>query len=455
MAHAKRGLTALVTTALLGLGLAGPTMAASSGNIDTNAHGSLTIHQFEGAQGAASTGPALGDTTALGTPLAGITFTVEKVLTVNGTGVDLTTDTGWTAAQDATASDITANPSKYTLDTGATATTDETGTASLTDLALGLYYVTETGHGTNPVVSDVAPFLVTLPLPQTGGVWLYDVHVYPKNQLATAPELTVGNPSLLTLTGATPTVALSAAFAVPHLNAGDTYRSVTLATTLPAGLSYQGATIDGLDTADYAAASSGRDVTITFTPAGLGKLTAGQHINAVLTATVDGNALGKLADTATITVNGAALTSNSVSTNWAKLNMTAHPAGTTEVGIAGALFDIYADAALTQKIATVTTDSNGDATSTLFVGNTANLTRTYYVQQTKAPAGYALDPQAHEVTLTADGETSATSLSVANAQSPAVALPLTGSTGYIALGVLLAGLAVGVAIVTVRARKKA
>jgi len=346
-------------------------------------------------------------------------------------------------------------PSDYTLDTARTLTTDGTGTASLTDLTLGLYYVTETGHGANPVVSDVAPFLLTLPLPQAGGAWLYDVHVYPKNQLATAPDLTISDPSLFSPTDGTPTVTLSASLTVPDLNAGGTYSSVTLANTLPAGLTYASATIDGLDAGDYTATSTGRDVSITFTPGGLSKLEAGQRLSAVLTATVDATALGKLPDTATVTVNGASLTSNTVSTNWAKLNLSTHPADSTALGIAGATFDIYADSARTQKAATVTTDGNGDATSTLFVGNTATLTRTYYVPQTNTPAGYALDPQVHEVTLTADGETSTTALSVANAQSPALTLPMTGSTGYIALGALLAGLAGGVVIVTVRARKKA
>lgn len=63
-----------------------------------------------------------------------------------------------------------------------TKTTDNNGTASFTDLPLGIYFVQETSSPSH-VVGAVKDFVVTLPITNTeGNGWKYDVDVYPKNE---------------------------------------------------------------------------------------------------------------------------------------------------------------------------------------------------------------------------------------------------------------------------------
>ena len=71
------------------------------------------------------------------TPMAGVTFTVQKV-----NNIDLTTNAGWAAAAALTPAQAAAQAATP----GSTATTDASGTASLGNLPLGLYLVTETGY---------------------------------------------------------------------------------------------------------------------------------------------------------------------------------------------------------------------------------------------------------------------------------------------------------------------
>ena len=65
--------------------------------------------------------------------------------------------------------------------------------------------------------------------------------------------------------------------------------------------------------------------------------------------------------------------------------------------LAGAEYTVYEtnnDGKLSSPVGTLTTDENGD-TYTLKL-----LQKTYYVQETKAPKGYALDDTIHTVTIT-------------------------------------------------------
>lgn len=70
----------------------------------------------------------------------------------------------------------------------------------------------------------------------------------------------------------------------------------------------------------------------------------------------------------------------------------------------GAVYGVYSDSSCTNKVATLTTDENGNA-NTIEVDS-----GTYYVKETSAPKGYALDTQTHTVTVKAD-KTSTLSLS--------------------------------------------
>lgn len=60
--------------------------------------------------------------------------------------------------------------------------------------------------------------------------------------------------------------------------------------------------------------------------------------------------------------------------------------------LAGAVYGVYSDAACTAQVTTVTLDANGKASTSSKAGS-------YYVKETKAPAGYALDTAVHEAAV--------------------------------------------------------
>ncbi|WRS30316.1 SpaH/EbpB family LPXTG-anchored major pilin [Actinomycetaceae bacterium MB13-C1-2] len=109
-----------------------------------------------------------------GTPIAGVTFTATLV-----PGIDLTDPSGWQELNSITVSDAVASTNSLTP--ADTATTNSRGVAQLGPLDTGLYLVQETSVPKGVLPSD--PFLVTAPLP-TAGTWLTDIHVYPKNAVA-------------------------------------------------------------------------------------------------------------------------------------------------------------------------------------------------------------------------------------------------------------------------------
>ena len=67
--------------------------------------------------------------------------------------------------------------------------------------------------------------------------------------------------------------------------------------------------------------------------------------------------------------------------------------GNESYSLAGAIYSVYADAALTQRVAALTTDAGGTAISgELNAG-------TYYVKETQSAPGYALDPSTYQVAV--------------------------------------------------------
>lgn len=186
----------------------------------------LTIHKFYGAAG---TEPNNGTIQTINKPpLEGVPFDIYKV-----EGVDLTTNDGWKTAAELYKTNITVNNNVPTI-TGKTLTKVKTvtsgadGTATFTQAnGVGVYVVVENLSGVTTVkkhensatedidvakVTPAKPFLVTLPMtePVNKQTWMYDVHVYPKNQSDTITkevkdEGTVtfgGNASPTTLGGA-------------------------------------------------------------------------------------------------------------------------------------------------------------------------------------------------------------------------------------------------------------
>ncbi len=158
----------------------------------------LTIHKFYGAAGTEPSNGTIQDIKK--PPLEGVPFDIYKV-----EGVDLTTNAGWKTAAELYKTNITVNNNVPTI-TGKTlkkvktVTSGADGTATFTQAdGVGVYVVVENLSGVTTVkkhengatedidvakVTPAKPFLVTLPMtePVNKQSWMYDVHVYPKNQ---------------------------------------------------------------------------------------------------------------------------------------------------------------------------------------------------------------------------------------------------------------------------------
>lgn len=418
----------------------------------TGTTGSITIHKHAGDPGAAGDGTQITDPAkiaALGQGLEGVQFSVQRV-SANGTPIDLTTAAGWDQAKTATPANVSSAP--FSLAAGTTATTDASGQAVVSNLPYGLYLVTETSSGPNPIVSPVQPFLVSVPYPNQG-TWLYNVHVYPKNKLNnTQPTKTVADPKAPVLGSQ---IVWTVNAPIPALAAGDTYRSFSITDTLDPRLTYVGAVVKVDDTTltegtDYTV--SGNTV-ITFTATGLGKLAGKTAVTADITTTVTSlGADGQILNTAVVNTNGSDRTTNTPQTNWGPLKVVKQD-GNTKNTLQGAIFEIY-DAKNGTKVAgPVTTDANGQIlVDGLWVGNNDVKSKDYWLKEVQAPAGYVLpaDPWT-QVTVTANGQASPTSITISNTQQFGPNLPLTGGAGS-TLFAVIGGLLVvaGISAILVR-----
>lgn len=225
-----------------------PPAEADTANIDVKQKDktSITIHKYEGpaikdskkadirSNGTDQSGLFKGDNQRK--PVEGVVFTVWRLKSYQtGTkdgnkvdeDIDLSTAEGWKKIKDL--KDLTATtdistlvkpdkgtvPStvKFVKDTKYTCTTTVTGECKVgtsaetpvTTLPMGLYYVEETDiskakidNNKVSITTKVAPFFITTPLPNSDTAtqktkpWLYDVNVYPKNDI---------NPEVPTKTG--------------------------------------------------------------------------------------------------------------------------------------------------------------------------------------------------------------------------------------------------------------
>jgi fimbrial isopeptide formation D2 family protein/LPXTG-motif cell wall-anchored protein len=418
----------------------------------TGTTGSITIHKHAGDPGAAGDGTQITDPAkiaALGQGLEGVQFSVQRV-SANGTPIDLTTAAGWDQAKTATPANVSSAP--FSLAAGTTATTDASGQAVVSDLPYGLYLVTETSSGPNPIVSPVQPFLVSVPYPNQG-TWLYNVHVYPKNKLnTTEPTKTVADPKAPVLGSQ---IVWTVNAPIPALAAGDTYRSFSITDNLDPRLTYVGAVvkIDGTTLAEGTDYTVSGNTVITFTATGLGKLAGKTAVTADITTTVASlGADGQILNTAVVNTNGSDRTTNTPQTNWGPLKVVKQD-GNTKNTLQGAIFEVY-DAKNGTKVAgPVTTDANGQILiDGLWVGNNDVKSKDYWLKETQAPAGYVLpaDPWT-QVTVTANGQADPTSITISNTQQFGPNLPLTGGAGS-TLFAVIGGLLVvaGVSAILVR-----
>lgn len=454
----RRRIVPLLGTVILGavLALGAATPASAAPNIDPNATGSITVHKFQEPTtptGKVNNGTQV-DTTGL-TPIAGVTFTVDKV------NVDLTNSAVWQTLPGYTVAQAQGNLVPGSQKTGTTAAD---GSFAFTALPVGLYLVTETSIGSNNIVYKGAPFLVTMPLAQ-GNDWLYNVHAYPKNTVTALTKSVndsnahvIGDPIVYTLTGQ-----------VPSLPAATPLSAFGITDALDARLSYASATVavPGLTLvpADYTIGATGQNFALTFTATGLAKLRTVQGAAVTVTLNTKINSLG----TGTITNQAQTYTndpanpfkSNTVSTTWGALKVTKFAAGDETKLLTGAEFQIFATAADgTRSTAALLNVASNNTTFTTAADGTFTVNGlkagTYEIVETKAPTGYRLDSTPIKTTVVAGDVATAVTVKVANTQIPAFALPLTGSTGvalFTGIGVLL--VAAGIVLALMRKRRTA
>lgn len=492
---------AVIAAAALALALAVPAHADSSSLPDGTKTANLHITKYQTPAGSQGDGTQQNPAPS-NTPIAGVTFTIKQVNTI-----DLTTQAGWqnagklatdynAAAPTSTSgaeSAITAD--KYTLGSASTATTASDGTANFTGLPLGLYLVEETA--TPAGVTPANPFLVTLPMtnPSSTSAWNYDVYVYPKNAVSTATKTVtddtatgVGSPVTFTVKGDIPdatgdpqTAPLTAYKMEDQLDTKLDYVSSTVAladgTALPA--------------ADYTitpsqATAGGPDVTVVFNADGLALLGKHRDTQVVWTINTKANAAGNIQNTAALYPDQSAVDgknptkSNTVITKWG--NVTVKKQAQSGTALAGATFQVYATNSCSTKpnlssaspVSVGSTNSwttGSDGTLTISglrysawadnqtVADGATGYNCYWLVETKAPTGYEL--QAEPISFTVDDSTTADGVDTTVTDVPHNAgfqLPFTGGTGSTVItlvGMGLVAAAVVVAFVVYRRRRAA
>jgi fimbrial isopeptide formation D2 family protein len=439
-------------------------------NIDPDQTGSIVLHKFE--QPADPTGlpndgseiPA-GDLAGL-TPLEGVTFSLQRV-----GNIDLATNEGWDAVDGLTAAEVLAAPGQYPLTAAGDGATDAAGELAFDALELGLYLVTETGPGGNPIAQPSAPFLVTMPLPTGTNTWLYDVNVYPKNAVTDvtktvddADDFGLGDDVSWAITGSVPYLAAADPLTVfgftDVLDPRLAYTSATMTAVTAAGDPLAMVAEDYIITAPAAGATG--TVLVDFTAAGLAKLGANQ--GAVVTLGLDTEVLsigdGTIENTASLRVNSTSNDADDV-TNWGALEIFKYATvdGVDEP-LTGAQFQIFTNAddaaALTNPVTvegedTFTSNVDGEI---LVPGLKAG---DYLIVETVSPVGYVANLTPIAVTVAIGTIDTPVRVTVENSQVPAWLLPLTGGGGAglfaIGGGVLIA-MAIGAAFV-LKGRRRA
>lgn len=455
------GAFALAAAGLLGVGTAHADDEPSPGNI-TGTAGDLYVHKHKGDPGAGTAGDGT-QLDPLPDPLEGVKFTVQRVGHTSQDPIDLTTSEGWDLAITATPANVGAAP--FSLGTGTSVVTGADGVAHFADLAYGLYLVTETDPGDNPIVSPVAPFLVSVPFP-SDNTWLYDVHVYPKNKLnETVPTKTVTDPGNQLAVG--DDVVWTVTAPVPPLATGDVFDSFIISDDFDDRLAIDTANVvvklDGVTLVagtDYAitpaagSSTAGPEVVITLTGA-LEDLIGADEV--VVTYTTQVKELGEspyFENQAFVNANDTQKSTDTPRVNWGSIEVTKVNKANEQQTLKGAVFEVY-DAKDGAKVAgPLTTGDDGKLrVDGLWVGINDDTTQDYWLKEVKAPAGYVTptgDAAWTKVTVTADG-LNAVQVTITNAKQQGPGLPLTGGVGTAIFGgtglaLIVVAVAAGIAV---------
>lgn len=444
----RRLLVGFGATVLATAGVLTATAAPGPGNIDPTAPTSLTIHKHEGDPTA--TGGQAGDGNALapapGSPLAGVTFTVTPV-THNGAPIDLTKPEDWALIQGLNPATPLTSP--FGLGAPQTVVTQADGSVTLPGIAKGFFLVRETDSGPHPIVSKVPDFFVSVPFPDdVSNKWIYDVHVYPKNTLnETTPTKEVADPGKALVLGSTVEWKITAP--VAQIASGDTYRTFEITDQLDPRLqvdtdtivvTYKGATlVAGTDytvTPAGGQAVKGAKVVVSLTGA-LSRLEPDTDVVVTLPTTVaEVVAPGAITNEAFVNTNDTSVKTNIPKVNFGSIQIHKFNQKDASQALQGAVFELY-DAKNGTKITEATTGEDGLINFTgLWVGKDDDLSETYWIKETKAPAGYVLptgDAVWREVTVDNGGVTPVV-VDVPNTKQGGPNLPLTGGVGTAVFG---------------------
>ncbi len=190
MKRMKKLLTGLLT---LGMTLSMMTMTAFAADpsakmptIDTDKTGTVTIHKYTSGNGMGSVGNGTeadpGDFPTGAEPLKGAGFTLYQVEDKGGMEAYYKADPkDLPDVSEYVEPDGTIKKA-YIGNATSEGLTDKSGTATFSNLELGFYVVIETTVP-DAVTIPMKPFLLSVPMTTTDGSdWLYDIHVYPKNE---------------------------------------------------------------------------------------------------------------------------------------------------------------------------------------------------------------------------------------------------------------------------------
>lgn len=155
---------------------------AALNTIVQNQTGSITVHKHAQPDPVATERANGKEQNVSSEPLAGATFRLQKVNATAPSALDLATNAGWKNVEAIVKAGVENLPQGYSLGDAVDRTTATDGSTKFDNLELGLYRVEEIASP-NGYIAASEPFYITVPMtdPDERNQWMYDLHVYPKN----------------------------------------------------------------------------------------------------------------------------------------------------------------------------------------------------------------------------------------------------------------------------------